>query len=246
MNKLSVDIKHKTFPLNGDQEGFIAIQNLFFEMEHHQFVCLVGPSGCGKTTLLNMIAGLDTKFDGAIRDNDKGLTIQSSYVFQTPRLLPWRTVLDNIQLAIGEKARPTAVIESLLQSLGLKNCLYKYPQQLSLGMQRRVALARAFSAPCDLLLMDEPFVSLDQATARNARKLLLRLWAEQTRKIIFVTHDLNEAFELADRILFLSESPSHIIANITIDTPQLTRSAVDIKQLKEQASIDHPNIRSLL
>ncbi|MBQ0789938.1 MAG: ABC transporter ATP-binding protein, partial [Cycloclasticus sp.] len=170
----------------------------------------------------------------------------SSYVFQTPRLLPWRTVLDNIQLAMGENSSPTSVIESLLESLGLKNCLYKYPQQLSLGMQRRVALARAFSVPSDLLLMDEPFVSLDQATARNARKLLLRLWAEQARKVIFVTHDLNEAFELADRILFLSESPSHIIADIPIDIPQLDRSAADIKKLKERASIDHPSISSLL
>lgn len=246
MSQLIVNIKDKTFPQRNDQEAFTAIQNLRFEIENHQFVCLVGPSGCGKTTLLNIIAGLDSTFDGRIRDNNKGVSIQSSYVFQTPRLLPWRTVLDNIQLAIGEKGRPTSVIDDLLQSLGLKNCLYKYPQQLSLGMQRRVALARAFSVPSELLLMDEPFVSLDQATARNARKLLLRLWAEQARKVIFVTHDLNEAFELADRILFLSESPSHIIADIPIDMPQLDRSAVDIKKLKEQASIDHPNIRSLL
>lgn len=246
MSQLIIDIKDKTFPQRNDQEAFTAIQNLRFDMENHQFVCLVGPSGCGKTTLLNLIAGLDSEFNGLIRNSNKGVTIKSSYVFQTPRLLPWRTVLDNIQLAMGENSSPTSVIESLLESLGLKNCLYKFPQQLSLGMQRRVALARAFSVPSDLLLMDEPFVSLDQTTARKARKLLLRLWSEQARKVIFVTHDLNEAFELADRILFLSESPSHIIADIPIDMPQLDRSAADIKKLKERASIDHPSIHSLL
>ena len=245
MNRLVVDIKRKSFTLDGEHEQFIAIKNLKFELSSNEFVCIVGPSGCGKTTLLNTVAALDDDFEGNIYMDSENTGIRPSYVFQTPRLLPWRTVLENIQLAINEEgSRP--IIENTLQRLGLGNHLDSYPHHLSLGMQRRVALARAFCAQSNLLLMDEPFVSLDQPTARKARKLLLTLWTEQPRNVLFVTHDLNEAIELADRVLFLSESPASIVANIKIDIPRSERTASSINAFTDQLKATNPNIRHLI
>ncbi|PCI21702.1 MAG: nitrate/sulfonate/bicarbonate ABC transporter ATP-binding protein [Piscirickettsiaceae bacterium] len=246
MNKLTVNIQNKSFPKINDKATFTTIKNLYFDLSNNEFVCIVGPSGCGKTTMLNIIAGLDTDFTGSIDASNTNGTIKSSYVFQTPRLLPWRTVLENIQLANGGESPSLTKIESLLDSLGLEKNLNSYPHHLSLGMQRRVALARAFSVQSDILLMDEPFVSLDQPTARKARSLLLDLWHEQSRSVVFVTHDLNEAIELADRVLFLSESPSSIIADVTVDIPRSKRNTNNIALFKEKLKTERPAIQHLI
>lgn len=245
MSQLVVDIKKKSFPKGKSGEEFTAIKNLSFELSSNEFVCLIGPSGCGKTTLLNVIAGLDGDFDGSINSNNSHHTVPPSYVFQSPRLLPWRTVLENIQLAIGDN-HSLALIKETLQRLGLSDNLHSYPNHLSLGMQRRVSLARAFCVPSNLLLMDEPFVSLDQAIARKARELLLSLWHEQPRNILFVTHDFDEAFKLADRILFLSNAPSNIIDDIKITLPRSERSENKTRAFKEQLRTNHPAIQEFL
>lgn len=246
MNKLSIDIKEKTFKKAGATEAFTAIKGCQFELSNNEFICIVGPSGCGKTTLLNIIAGLDFSFDGSIHINgEDSLDIKTSFVFQTPRLLPWRTVLENIQLANDDETSLSS-ITNLLQHLGLSNNINSFPHHLSLGMQRRVALARAFSVPSDILLMDEPFVSLDQPSARNARQLLLDVWQTEPRNVIFVTHDLNEAIELADRILFLSESPSSVIADITVDIPREERDAKAIDIFKAQIQVSHQQLSHLI
>lgn len=245
MNQLVVDIKKKAFTKNGGSEKFTAIAGLKFELSNNQFVCIVGPSGCGKTTLLNSIAGLDNDYEGSIDTNSNGANLHPSYVFQTPRLLPWRTVLENIQLATqSDDSLPTII--SILQHLGLSESLHSYPHHLSLGMQRRVSLARAFCVPSNLLLMDEPFVSLDQPTAKKARKLLLSLWLEQPRNVLFVTHDLNEAVALADRILFLSDSPSHIIAEVEVTLSRTKRTTDHVNAFKNQLRTTHPNIQQFL
>ena len=168
MNKLRIEINNKSFPEISGKAAFIAIENLHFDIENNEFICIVGPSGCGKTTLLNIIAGLDDQYTGSIKSDPVNKDIKTSYVFQTPRLLPWRTVLENIQLANANDDAALTNIEALLNSLGLEKNINSYPHHLSLGMQRRVALARAFCVQSDLLLMDEPFVSLDQPTARKA------------------------------------------------------------------------------
>ncbi|MEO1889702.1 MAG: ATP-binding cassette domain-containing protein [Cycloclasticus sp.] len=245
MNKLSIEINNKSFPEITGKAAFTAIENLHFDIENNEFICIVGPSGCGKTTLLNIIAGLDEQFSGSIKFNHANNSIKASYVFQTPRLLPWRTVLENIQLANEHEDVSLAKIEDLLNSLGLKDNLNSYPHHLSLGMQRRVALARAFCVRSDILLMDEPFVSLDQPTARKARALLLDLWAIEPRSVLFVTHDLNEAIELADRVLFLSESPTHIIADINITIPKDERTTHNINEFKERLKTKNPKIHHL-
>jgi len=245
MNQLSVNIKLKQYHHHGDKDSFNVIQNLQFEQQSDQFICLVGPSGCGKTTLLNIIGGLDSDYEGDIQIDKKTENTNASFVFQTPRLLPWRTVLENIQLANETNLSPDT-IEQLLLELGLKNSLNSYPHHLSLGMQRRVALARAFSVNSDLLLMDEPFVSLDQPTARKARQLLLKLWQTQPKTLIFVTHDIEEAIQLADRILFLSESPSTIIDDITIKAPRSERTPEHINSFRNQLRTKYQHLAHLL
>jgi len=245
MSQLIVDIKKKSFSTGADGQELTVLKNISFELSNTEFVCLIGPSGCGKTTLLNIIAGLDDDFDGAISINSGHHATPPSYVFQSPRLLPWRTVLENIQLAINDHDS-LPLITHILQQLGLSDNLHSYPNHLSLGMQRRVSLARAFCTPSNLLLMDEPFVSLDQAIARKARELLLSLWREQPRNILFVTHDLDEAYTLADRILFLSNAPTCIIDDIKITLPRAERSENQVSAFKEQLRTNHPALQAFL
>jgi len=246
MNKLSVNINSKQFSSADRSTPRQVLANLQFELSNNEFVCMIGPSGCGKTSLLNIIAGLDHDFDGSVTINNGSSALKTSYIFQTPRLLPWRTVLENIQLASNNPVAGTQEIIQLLADLGLQDSLHSYPQQLSLGMQRRVALARGFCTQSDILLMDEPFVSLDPPTARKARTLLLKLWHEQPRNILFVTHDVDEAIQLADRLLFVSGSPSHILASIKIDMPRAERTPLAINNFKQQLKTSNDNIAALI
>lgn len=157
------------------------------------FVALCGPSGCGKTTLLSLLAGLDDDFTGAIHRAGR-----IGMVFQEPRLLPWRSVADNIRLAA-----PKAAIAPLLESVGLAGQGGLYPRQLSLGMARRAALARALAVEPQVLLLDEPFVSLDDASATIMRRLVMDYWRERGPAVAMVTHDAAEAAHMAQRIIRL-------------------------------------------
>ena len=163
-------------------------------------MCVLGPSGCGKTTMLNLISGIDTAFDGQI-SLPPGTLEHLAYVFQTPRLLPWRTVQQNVELVAEAQANGAGLTTRLLEAVGLVGFANSYPGELSVGMQRRAALARAFACRPQLLLMDEPFVSLDPQAAVELRKLLTDILAERKATVIFVTHDHAEAVQLADRIL---------------------------------------------
>ena len=167
-------------------------------------LCLLGPSGCGKTTLLNAIAGLDRDAKHSVW---QGEVPTLAYMFQQPRLLPWRTVLDNLLLVNpdAEKAR------SLLHEVGLAEVADQFPTRLSLGMARRVALVRSLLLSPDLILMDEPLVSLDPVTARQMRELIERLVVHHPkRNLLYVTHDLDEALQIGDRILVLGGKPACI------------------------------------
>ena len=201
--------------------GHLALSDLAFDVPEGQFVCVLGPSGCGKTTLLNLIAGLDTAFEGDI-SLPPGTLEHLAYVFQTPRLLPWRTVRQNVDLVAEEQEDGAGLAGRLLQAVGLEGFSNSYPGELSVGMQRRAALARAFACRPKLLLMDEPFVSLDPAGAEELRKLLTAILAERRATVIFVTHDHAEAVQLADRIVVLSGAPAKIAAEIdvTLDAKQ--------------------------
>lgn len=244
MNQLAIQIHDKSYLNTADNTRKLVINNLGLTLKNNEFVCLVGPSGCGKTTLLNILAKLDTQFTGAIELQPKHIEPRVGYVFQNPRLLPWRTVRENIQLATGTK---TDTLDFLLDSMGLADEKDSYPEHLSLGMSRRVSIIRAFATDPDLLLMDEPFVSLDPPTARLVRQLLINLWSKRPHKVLFVTHDLREAITLADRLIFLSTSPMSVISEVAVTIPRKERhQEMKIEQFRQQLFIDYPQIAELL
>jgi ABC-type nitrate/sulfonate/bicarbonate transport system ATPase subunit len=187
------------------------------------FTAIVGPSGCGKSTLLHIAAGLDTQFSGDIilppGTGRQGL----AYVFQAPRLLPWLTAAQNVSFILEErgKSRPDAQAASLraLTAVGLSGFEHRFPGQLSGGMQQRVALARALATEPEVLLMDEPFGSLDEITARRLRAELLRLHEASPHTVLFVTHNVTEAAFLADRVIVMSPRPGRIVAEVAVDLP---------------------------
>src|SRR3954454_5267577 len=174
------------------------IRDLYLRLEAGSFGALIGPSGCGKTTILKIAAGLDRDFRGQVRTPGSG---RLGIVFQEPRLLPWRTVEENIRLALPADQVRVALTE-LIEILGLGSHLGRYPGELSLGLARRAAIARAFAVRPDFLLLDEPFVSLDESVAARLRAELLALTTRVNATTLFVTHDLNEAVQLADRLFF--------------------------------------------
>ncbi|MES9923800.1 MAG: ABC transporter ATP-binding protein [Candidatus Thiodiazotropha endolucinida] len=186
------------------------IKNLEFEIVTDAFISLVGPSGAGKSTLLNILSGLDGNFDGSLEWVDGGPGCVS-YVFQDPRLMPWLTVRENVELVMNDAKKDRSWVDHLLHLVELYERADAFPGQLSGGMQRRVALARAMAIKPDILLLDEPFSSLDAPTAASLREMVLDLWRDHSSAVILVTHNLNEALELADQILFLSKGPASII-----------------------------------
>lgn len=206
---LNIRVDSKVFPAVAGREAEPVLRNVSLAIEPRSFVVLTGPSGSGKSTLLNIVAGLDTDFDGAIEFGPEAPHV--GFIFQTPRLLPWRTVEENIALALPEADPRLAKIPEMLKSVGLEDAATQYPERLSLGMQRRAALARGFINEPDILLMDEPFVSLDDPTAHALRELLMALWNRRPTTVLFVTHDRAEAVMLATRILRLSPASATIV-----------------------------------
>jgi len=172
--QVRIEILRKAFPGGRGRPPLTVFSGLSLTLNAGEFVCLVGPSGCGKSTLLNLAAGLDRDFDGSIEFGGDGTPHRIAYVFQEPRLLPWRTVRQNIDLALPPQETDPQLVDHLLEVMELSGVQHQYPERLSLGMSRRVALVRAFAIKPTLLIMDEPFVSLDAPIARRIRELLDR------------------------------------------------------------------------
>ena len=244
---LDIRIDRKAYLASSGGESRVAIKNLKLSVSESEFLCIVGPSGCGKTTLLNLVAGIDRDATGSVTlKNGQTLdSIRVSYMFQTPRLLPWMTVRENVRVVLDEATAKDGRAEQLLERMDLADSLNEFPNRLSGGMQRRVALARAFATEPQLLLLDEPFVSLDLPVGNLLRQWLLDLWQTRPTTVIFVTHDLREAIYLADRIVFLSRGPSQVVlekpVNLVrprnIDDPQIDRFRQDL--LSEHKSLLH-------
>lgn len=209
-----IRVAGKTWPALAGRPPQPVLGEINLDIEGGSFVILTGPSGCGKSTLLNIVAGLDKEFSGNVTFDqaDPAMT----YVFQSPRLLPWRTVHENIALALPEGDARLTRIPELLQRVGLAEAADVYPERLSLGMQRRAALARGFICDPDVLLMDEPFVSLDDPTAESLRRLLMDLWYSRPTTVLFVTHDRNEAVTLGTRILRMGGTPATVISDTDV------------------------------
>ena len=245
MTDIHIDIKNKTYT-TADGLSHTAISDFKLSLPSNEFICLVGPSGCGKTTLLNIIANLDTHYQGAISLGQQHSVPKIGYIFQNPRLLPWRTVRENIELVLGNQQSP-GIVDSLLESMQLTDIQNAYPEHLSLGMSRRIAIIRAFAVNPNVLLMDEPFVSLDAPTARQVRSLLIKLWQQRPHTILFVTHDLREAIALADRLIFLSAAPMSAISEIPVNIPRAKRDdEAEIENFRQQLLTEHPKIKKLL
>ncbi|HZD16938.1 MAG TPA: ABC transporter ATP-binding protein [Actinomycetota bacterium] len=217
MAEIRVEHLSKTF---GTGEGMVrALQDVNFEASGHVFVSIVGPSGCGKSTLLNILSDIESPSSGTITISEDGREAKIGYVFQAARLLPWRTVIDN--LLFVQKTRDEATRERcmrFLEMVRLGDKADKYPGELSGGMQQRVGISRAFSIEPDVLLMDEPFSHLDAITARELRRELHDLWRETEKTVLFVTHDVGEAVELSNRVVMFG--PGGVLQDdITIDLP---------------------------
>jgi len=199
-------IRQKVFPAWADAPARHVFDHFSLELAEGEICAVVGPSGIGKSSLLQIIAGLDRDFDGSV----EGCPQTIGYLFQSPRLLPWRTVRQNLEIVIPDRPEKAS---AWLAQVGLAGAEDVYPQRLSLGMARRASLARALAVEPELLLLDEPFSALDEATARGMQILV----AEQVRRLrattILVTHHWHEAAALADRVITLDGAPARIVAD---------------------------------
>lgn len=239
---LSVDIRRKVFPSPTGGE-FTAVAGLRFTVARSQFVCIVGPSGSGKTTLMNIISGLDRSYDGDVRiaGHEPGTGPRLGYMFQSPRLMPWLTVRQNVELVATHRAISQGMPDRLLEAVGLSEFRDAFPNRLSGGMQRRVALARAFVNEPPLLLLDEPFISLDAPVANRLRDLLLAQWRERGATIVFVTHDLREALQLGDRVLFMSASPGRVVLDVDVPlTRPRDQESAEMEAFRHSLLKEHP------
>lgn len=204
-----------------------AVRDVSFSVGRNEFVVLVGPSGCGKTTLLHAIGGLASISGGEIRCAGKkaeGPGPERILVFQEMSLFKWRTARANVAFALECKGVPKAehgpIVDRLLAQVGLEHRADAYPYQLSGGMKQRVAIARALAYDADVILMDEPFGALDAQTRLTMQSLLLDIWQASQKTVLFVTHDIDEAIYLADRVLIMGAGPGRIVAELSVTAPR--------------------------
>lgn len=228
--QLEVKITGKSFASAAGKRHDV-LDNVTFTLNAGEVGVLFGPSGCGKSTLLRILAGLDGNYQGHVT-RSPGMRL--GMVFQEPRLLPWRTVEENVRIAAPDVDDGT--LSALFEVLDLSAHRNHFPGELSLGLARRVALARAFAIEPDFLILDEPLASLDNALAGRLRDQVATLVASRKMMTLLVTHDLDDAVRLGDRLFFLSPRPARILHVETIAVPRATRSEPEIGEIKRQLS----------
>ncbi|ANX13934.1 nitrate ABC transporter ATP-binding protein [Fictibacillus arsenicus] len=240
--KVVIENLSKTFRDKKDNE-VVALHDINLAINNEEFVAIVGPSGCGKSTLLNIVAGLMSPTEGKVYfdhiETSKPPSV--SVVFQEAGLFPWRTVLDNVKLGLENsdlsKEKIERRVNKYINMVGLQGFENSYPHQLSGGMKQRVGIARALATKPDLLLMDEPLSALDAQTRQILQEELLNIWNEEKHRTIYVTHNINEAVFLADRVVVLSRRPGKINKIININLPRNGRA--DSEYQKEVANYTH-------
>ncbi|HEV8354671.1 MAG TPA: ABC transporter ATP-binding protein [bacterium] len=216
-----IDVRGLSKVYPGRRAPFLALEDVTFSVRAGEFCALIGPSGCGKTTLLQILAGLIEPTSGtAVIPRRAPGRILTAIIFQGVSTLPWLTVARNVEyglrhMAVPPRARRERVIEQL-RRVGLEGFADAYPHQLSEGMRQRVSIARALAVDPDILLMDEPFASLDEQNRLLLQDELLRIWQETRKTVLFVTHSLDEALRLADRVLVMSAAPGRIKTEVTV------------------------------
>jgi NitT/TauT family transport system ATP-binding protein len=222
-----VEIDRVTVVFGKGGKAHKAIEETSIRVEPGEFVCILGPSGCGKSTLLNSLAGYVKPNSGEVRVDGEVVTRPGpdrGMVFQQYSLFPWKTVKENVafgpKMASQSVTAAESVANTFLEMVGLSRFANRYPAELSGGMQQRVGIARALANYPRVLLMDEPFGALDAQTRLMMQENLLNIWAEFGTTVLFITHDIDEAIFLADRVLIMSASPGRIIAEFTVDLPR--------------------------
>jgi NitT/TauT family transport system ATP-binding protein len=229
----AIQISNLSIVFDTKRGQLIAVDRVSFDVPHGEFVCIVGPSGCGKSTVLNTIAGLEVPFEGNILVEGSPVhrpRPDVGMVFQQPHLFPWKSVRRNIAHGprmLGKSTQEAnAIADDLIAMVGLKRFADALPSTLSGGMQQRVAIARALANQPRVLLMDEPFGALDAQTRAVMQDNLLELRDRIEATIVFVTHDIDEAIVLADRVLIMSAGPGRILRQLTVDLPRPRSNAI--------------------
>jgi NitT/TauT family transport system ATP-binding protein len=236
---LALEIRHltKTYPDDRDprRQGLLVLDDVSCAVARNQFVCLLGPSGCGKTTLIRIVAGLTIADGGEVLVDGKavrGPGQDRSLVFQSYGLLPWRTVMGNVEFGLElrgvPRGRRRALCQTYIDKVGLQGFEQHYPHQLSGGMQQRTGLARALSKEPKILLMDEPFAAVDMQTRELLQDELLQIWNTTDTTVVFVTHSIEEAIYLGDRVVVMGAQPGRVRADVPIDLPR-PRYETDVK-----------------
>ena len=242
MSATHIDVKGVNKVFKTDNREVVALRDINLQIPHGQFVCLLGPSGCGKSTLLNAIAGFSLPSSGEITADGQLITgpgPERGMVFQEYALFPWMTVEKNIAFGLEIKGMAQAEIkqrvDQLLGMLSLSDFRNRYPKDLSGGMRQRVAIARVLALDSPIMLMHEPFGALDALTRRNLQDELLRIWAELKKTIIFVTHSIEEAIYLADRIVVMTYRPGTVKRDMIVELPRMRDPAsADFNALKRE------------
>ena len=231
--KLRLENVTKRFPIRGEKSSFTAIEDISIELAAGEFLVLVGPSGCGKSTLLDLLGGLSAPSSGRILLDGQPISgpgLDRGIVFQQYALLPWRTARKNIEFGLEAKGLPAAVrrerAERYLELVGLKSFAERYPHELSGGMKQRVAIARSLAFDPEVLLMDEPFAALDAQTRESLQDELLRIWKATGKTILFITHGIDEAIYLGQRVAVLTSRPGRVKQIVDVD---IDRSAEDVR-----------------
>ena len=243
LTKLKIDNVVKEYV--GNKGKTVALNGVSLDIKENEFICVVGPSGCGKSTLLNIIAGLLEPTSGAVYLDGKkieGTGVERGVVFQGYALFPWRTVLKNVMFGLEMKRMPKAEAEQIamkyIKSVGLEGFEHAYPKELSGGMRQRVAIARAYAADPEVLLLDEPFGALDAQTRVQLQSELLNTWEHEKKTCFFITHDVDEAIILAQRVIIMSARPGRIKRIVDIDIPyprtQATKTDPRFLELKTE------------
>jgi ABC-type nitrate/sulfonate/bicarbonate transport system ATPase subunit len=217
----------KTFTDAASGNAFVALDDVTLDVRERQFLCLLGPSGCGKTTLIRIVCGILARDRGELRIAGRpvrGPQTDCAMVFQNYGLLPWRTVRQNVELGLEiqgvSAAERRAVCQEFIERVGLTGFESHYPHQISGGMQQRTALARALSKKPKILLMDEPFAAVDMQTREHLQDELLKIWDKFRTTVIFVTHSIEEAVFLADRVVTMAARPGRVILDMPIELPR--------------------------
>lgn len=232
---MSLTVNHLTRTFG----GVPAIKNINLSVHRGKIICLLGKSGCGKSTLLRTLSGLDLEYDGAVFFHDTPLTgvrEEIGIIFQESRLLPWLNVLENIRFGLKQPNQATLErVDRFINYVGLTGKDHLYPKALSGGMSQRAAIARALVCDPEVLLLDEPFSALDHFTKLELQDLLLKIQAKYNTTMVMVTHDIDEALYLADRIVVLSSQPGTIQDIIDVDSPRpRARTSQDLQQVKQE------------